>query len=113
MHVCHNCGREWVSEKRQPGFKEYCDGCDAYLHCCLNCRFHQPGRHNECQIPNTDWVGDRAGANFCEQFEFKTGGPGGPDTADTRQARDKLGHLFGDTPDEQAAPKSFDDLFGE
>lgn len=113
MHVCHNCGREWVSEKRQPGFKEYCEGCDAYLHCCLNCRFHEPGRHNECQIPNTDWVSDRAGANFCDQFEFKEAGAGAGNQQTTRKARQQFDQLLGGAPGEEKKPRSFDDLFGE
>ncbi len=112
MYLCHHCGMEWVSEKKQPGPKEFCERCSAYLHCCLNCRFHEPGRHNECQIPNTDWVGDRRGGNFCDQFEFKTSGAGGEDPGAARQAREQLDHLLGGAQEVKGKPKSFDDLFG-
>jgi hypothetical protein len=110
-YTCHACGHPWVSEKKQPAVKEFCERCSAYLHCCLNCRFHDPSRHNECHIPNTDWVGDRAGANFCDEFEFRAvgGAPGGDRAADARSGFDAL---FGDDGEESAAPKSLDDLFG-
>lgn len=110
MPRCHNCGAAWVSEKKAPGPKEYCETCSAYLHCCLNCRFHTPGRHNECAIPETDWVGDRAGANFCDQFEFRDGEDGLP--ADDQEMGAAFKALFGDieTP-RKAGPLSFDDLF--
>jgi hypothetical protein len=70
MKRCHQCGREWISDRKRPGFKEYCEACSAYLHCCLNCRFHDRTAHNQCFIPTTDWVADKAGPNFCDDFEF-------------------------------------------
>ena len=71
MKKCHACGHPWVSEKKSPGVKEYCERCYAYLHCCRNCRFYNPAFHNECAIPNTEWVSDKTGANFCDEFEFR------------------------------------------
>ncbi len=109
MKRCHKCGTEWVSEKRQPGVKEFCAHCSAYLHCCLNCRFYDPALHNECAIPNTEWVGDRRGANFCDEFEFADTSPKS-DTPDAKRdkARKALDGLFGaSTP----KPKTLDDLF--
>ncbi len=90
---CHKCAAEWHNEKRQPGVKECCEKCSAYLHCCLNCRFHDRSAHNECYIPNTDWVGDKRRANFCDQFEFAdkevdTGGDSKKDQA--KEAFDAL-----------------------
>ena len=113
MKRCHRCGTEWVSEKRQPGVKEYCANCSAYLHCCRNCRFHDTTRHNECKIPNTDWVGDRNSANFCGEFEFadtalETGG--GEKEQDARRALDGL---LGNEDGSGRKPSSFDDLFRE
>ena len=112
MKRCHRCGTEWISEKKQPAVKEYCPKCSAYLHACLNCRFHDPKVHNQCHIPTTDWVGDRAGANFCDEFEFR-------DTEETvlrqgekKQARQALDQLLGGAAaPESKKPSSLVDLF--
>jgi len=111
MRRCHNCGTEWVSEKKVPGPKEYCETCSAYLHCCLNCRHRTPGRHNECAVPNTDWVGDRAGPNFCEHFEF-TDASDAQLPEDDAEVSTAFRALFGDieTPRDEK-PMSFEDLF--
>ncbi|MBI4560107.1 MAG: hypothetical protein HY706_21140 [Candidatus Hydrogenedentes bacterium] len=95
MRRCHHCGAEWVNEKKQPGVKEYCDQCSAYLHCCLNCRYHDPLVHNECHIPTTDWVADKAGANFCDEFEFTDAATESADESGRDRARGELGRLFG------------------
>ena len=50
-------------------FKTVCDACGAYLHACQGCKFHQPGKPNECQIPNTDQVRDRGHFNYCDEFK--------------------------------------------
>ncbi|NIA13537.1 MAG: hypothetical protein GWP08_05605 [Nitrospiraceae bacterium] len=95
MKRCHRCGYEWISTLKQPAVKEICEGCNAYLHCCFNCRFRRPPANNQCEIPNTDWVADRQGCNFCDEFEFKD------TTADT-----------GEDPRQSAARDSFDALLG-
>ncbi len=114
MRACHRCGTEWVSDKRQPGVKETCVKCGAYLHCCLNCRFHDPHAHNECYIPNTEWVGDRKGANFCDEFEFRDTQPGEDENhseVKREKARKALEALLGDAGATGSKPKSLDDLF--
>ena len=66
-------------------------------------------------IPNTDWVGDRAGANFCDEFEFMDAGQDGASPDQEQQhARDALNSLFGEGGG-PAEPKGnpLDDLFGE
>ncbi|HEO71574.1 MAG TPA: hypothetical protein ENN80_09945 [Candidatus Hydrogenedentes bacterium] len=97
--------------------KETCDSCGAYLHCCLNCRFYDEHAHNKCYIPTTDWVGDRAGCNFCDEFTFAD--------ADVRQetgtrqfeARTLFDGLFGDGSEgpssEERGRGTFDRLFGD
>lgn len=102
MKRCHKCGTPWVSEKKQPAVKDYCENCTAYLHCCKNCRFYDPSRHNECQIGTTEWVGDREGANFCDEFEFKDSEAQSKDTAKSAKAKDALDNLFGG--EHEAAP---------
>jgi hypothetical protein len=114
MKRCHRCGNEWVSDKRQPGPKEFCSGCSAYLHCCLNCRFHDKHAHNQCQIPNTEWVSDRAGCNFCDEFEFAGTNAQTADAGKKDEARDAFSDLFGDAGSEpQKGPDDFKRLFGD
>lgn len=113
---CHKCGAPWESDLRQPGFKEVCSSCGAYLHCCMNCRFHTPTAHNQCYIPNTEYVADRKGLNFCEEFAFREGPPK-TQTGSQKQdkARQDFEGLFLDSADskDQAEKLSFDDLFKE
>ena len=114
MRQCHKCGAEWVSEKKRPAFSEYCDQCSAYLHCCKNCRFYEPGAHNDCRIGTTEWVADKARGNYCDEFEFA-------DTTKTSDSSRKsaggeaFDSLFDGTLDsEKKQEKSdFDSLFGD
>lgn len=100
--------------KKQPGPKDFCDGCSAYLHCCLNCRFYDEGAPNKCYIPNTEWVADKAGANFCDEFEFADDTTEGRGNQKESDARDAFHHLFGDNPDEAGTgPADFNKLFGD
>ncbi len=109
---CHRCGAVWQGAAAQPGFKETCAGCGAYVHCCLNCRFRNPALHNQCAIPETDWVGDRKHLNFCEQFEFARRPEAGAAPGPGGDARDRFGALFGDgAPADPPGPKGFEDLF--
>ena len=101
MKRCHQCGHPWASGKKQPSPKDFCEQCSAYLHSCLNCRYHEPGRHNECVIPNTDWVGDRAGGNFCDEFEFCDAIERGEETVGDR-GRQTLEGLFGESEEPSA-----------
>jgi len=123
MKTCHRCGSEWESPNRQPGFKEICVRCDAYLHCCKNCKHHRISAPNQCYIPNTEAIGDRAGMNFCEEFEFKDPAREQDGADKAKDARQELENLLG--PLEKKAldpdflggaskkPKSLDDLFGD
>lgn len=112
MRVCHRCGTPWDSIKRVPGVKEFCERCSAYLHSCLNCRHYNPSYHNQCAIPTTDWVGDKEGANFCDEFEFKDAAQPADNTPSTA-ARNALDSLFGDAkpPSEAEKLDQFKKLF--
>jgi len=112
MKRCHRCGEPWVSEKKQPGVKECCGKCSAYLHCCLNCKWHRPSAHNECYIPDSDWVGDRLGGNFCEHFEFSGEERKQEAVGKKEKARTALEDLLGGKAGDSKGPKSLDDLFG-
>ena len=65
---CYKCGNEVVIDKR-PWRTSTCPKCEAYLHCCLNCRFYEKNAHNECREPEAKWVRDKEIANFCDYFE--------------------------------------------
>ena len=102
---CHKCTKIVnIAANGQAGRRECCEHCNADLHCCLNCRFYEPGAHNECYIPNTEWVGDKAGGNFCDEFEFADREPGPSGAGAGEQARTALDRLFGDAGDR--APES-------
>ena len=115
MRKCHRCGAEWDGIKRVPGVKEFCTSCSGYLHCCLNCRHHNPAYHNQCAIPNTVWVGDKAGANFCDEFEFRDMETDSIDAKAAPSARNPLDALFGDAPRASDTEKldQFKKLFGD
>lgn len=66
---CWKCAAALSHDKTgRISFRAYCEVCLADLHCCKNCKFYQPGRANDCQIPGTDFVADREKNNFCEDF---------------------------------------------
>jgi hypothetical protein len=88
MGTCHQCGTTVTEE---VGFRTTCPTCQAYLHCCLNCKLYSPAAHNHCLSSTTEPVRDVAGTNFCEEFEFV--------------ARAKV-------EQKQTAKKRFDELFG-
>ena len=89
MGTCHSCGIVIADAVR---YRDTCPKCEAFLHCCLNCRLYSPGSHNHCLSPTTEMVGDVAAINFCDEFEFTS--------------RAKSGDVG------QAAKKKFDELFG-
>lgn len=93
--ACHSCGFEnELVTGRKVQRRDECERCGADLHCCRNCRFYDPARHNECSEPQAERVVDKERANFCDYFEPGSGGAGSG------------GGASGD-----AARKSFDDLF--
>lgn len=129
MKRCHRCGTPWESTLREPAVKEICPQCNAFLHCCRNCRFHSPPLHNQCQIPNSPWVGDRTGCNFCDEFEFRDADAAEAERAAQARAREALGDvlggveprpeagvqesLLGDRPEHKDPKDRFKDLFGD
>jgi len=87
----------------------------AYLHSCMNCRFYEEHAHNNCYIPTTDWVADKEGPNFCDEFEFADADQNPQKTAGKDQARDAFTSLFGDSPldtEKKAGLSDFEKLFG-
>lgn len=92
--ICWKCGKETGegSLEKLP-FRAECPHCRADLHVCKQCKFYQPGKRNDCMIPDTDFVADREKMNYCEEFKAATNltpGKQGP-TKDDIEKR-----LFGD-----------------
>ena len=67
MRKC-KCGTVWTGYGVQPRAKEICEGCQEYLHRCVNCRHHVAGR-SECPS-NRFYVGDKDVLNNCGEFEI-------------------------------------------
>jgi hypothetical protein len=91
MKVCHKCRRELPYNTRILR-SEQCPWCSADLHCCLNCRFHDPSAHNECHEVGTELIRYREQANYCGSFVFREGGMSEDDEAS--KAKKKLDSLF-------------------
>src|SRR2546428_795686 len=47
---CQGCGT--VADVERVGTRDVGARCTAYLHCCRNCAFYEPGLHNDCREPN-------------------------------------------------------------
>jgi len=105
---CWNCGKDLpdLAWGKVP-FRETCDHCHAALHCCRNCVHYHPGKPNDCEVPNTDFVADRTAVNFCE--DFKLSGKGPAKSGDINEASKRL---FGDD-DNPKPKKGFDSLFND
>jgi hypothetical protein len=93
MH-CFSCGAPIeLSAGERVGFADTCESCNADLHVCRNCRFHDPSAYNECRESSAERVRDRDRANRCEYFS-----PGdreaGADHAARDTARSALDDLF-------------------
>jgi hypothetical protein len=98
MKVCHHCGRE-VKLLADLQRTDSCSFCYSDLKCCSNCRFFDPGAHNQCREPQAEWCPEKSKANFCEFFEFlevsTIGRPGlGGAQSEKESARSAFNSLF-------------------
>ncbi len=91
MASCHACGKA-IEGTERVGFHAVCDACDADLHVCLNCRFHDPGASKQCREPAADLVVEKERANRCEWFQAGEGT--GTARTGEEEARAKLDALF-------------------
>jgi hypothetical protein len=94
MGRCYRCGTEWRKERR-PSHRDFCEKCNAYIHCCLNCKFYDEHAHNHCNIPNTEWVGDVEKGNFCDEFSFADRPAEESQAEGKGQAHEAFDQLFG------------------
>ena len=66
---CFSCNASIeLAAGERIGFADCCERCDADLHVCLNCQFHDPSAYNECRESSAERVRDRDRANRCEYF---------------------------------------------
>ena len=70
MRICYNCGAELRLRERVP-FKELCPKCDAFLHCCRNCRLYAPDAPNHCLSRTPEFVPGVESGNYCDEFVFR------------------------------------------
>ena len=89
---CYRCEGQ-VSTDGSVTRSDTCTSCGAYLHCCKNCAFYDKGAHNRCREPQSEWVTDREGANFCEFFTFSQKAAG-KDKKLEEETRRQLNELF-------------------
>lgn len=74
MYVCHSCKKELPELddiRGKVGRQDVCPHCYNDLHCCLNCKFHDPSYPNECREDSRAFIRERDKSNFCASFEFK------------------------------------------
>jgi hypothetical protein len=93
MKKCHKCLKD-LEIKTPVGRRDVCPFCGSDLHCCLNCAFHAPGIHNECQESQAERVIEKERSNFCDYFRFRDTASGnkGKNVGDSAKA--KLDALF-------------------
>ncbi len=66
---CCKCGEKIEYPSGSPvGKRDTCPKCDADLHCCRNCRYYDPGKHNQFAETQAEWVRYKEEANFCDYF---------------------------------------------
>lgn len=105
---CWNCSAPLLLNDNKVSFRSTCDQCHFYLHCCKNCTHYKPGSSNDCSIPGTERVADRAANNFCE--DFKILGKAANSKQDPSEAEKRL---FGDSDLKKPEPPTsrFNSLF--
>lgn len=91
VEACWRCGAA-IEAGTRVGRRETCLHCGSDLHCCRNCRFHDPTMHNECREPQAERQVDKERGNFCDWFSLGGQAAAG-DKAATARAR--LDALFG------------------
>ena len=92
MFNCHKCGT--VIDRRGISRRDTCDRCDADLHVCLNCRFHDRSASKQCTETQAGFVRVKDRANFCGWFQPRSS-PATPAGDDARAAaRKALDDLF-------------------
>jgi hypothetical protein len=96
-YYCHKC-RNQIEFVIKVGIKvgrnDTCVHCAADIHVCKNCRFYNPSLHNQCRIPEADFIRDREAANFCPHFDILDRDAAPEQDDSVTKARAKLDNLF-------------------
>lgn len=90
---CWKCKNE-IKGIEKVGRSGTCPYCQAYLHCCFNCRFYDKFAYHECKEPQAEWVKEKDSANFCDYFSSVKEKPKNHKTLSKEEARKKLNELF-------------------
>jgi len=70
MIRCAFCDKE-VDFEGKVSRNDTCPHCHRDLHCCLQCKFYDPGSYNDCKEVIAEGVVDKDRANFCDYFVLK------------------------------------------
>ena len=90
MIRCSFCGNQ-IDRHGKIARGDTCPHCGRDLHCCMQCRFYDPGSYNECREVSAERVVDKERANFCDYFVMRgeTGNRSGKEAL-ARQALEQL-----------------------
>ncbi len=91
VEACWRCGAA-IEARDRIGRRDACLACGSDLHCCRNCRFHDPTMNNECREPQAERQVDKERGNFCDWFSLR-GAVGAVDKG--AEARARLAAMFG------------------
>lgn len=70
MIRCTFCEKE-IEFQGRVSRSDTCPHCGHNLHCCLQCKFYDPGSYNECKEVSAERVVGKERANFCDYFILK------------------------------------------
>jgi hypothetical protein len=94
--ICWKCGAtiEITVAANRVGKSDTCPACDYDLHSCLNCRFYDAAKHNQCAETQAEWVRDKEAANYCDYFSPNTSPRAGSGPSKAGDAKKKFDSLF-------------------
>ena len=67
MTKCAFCKKE-IEFGGKISRTDTCPHCSRDLHCCLQCKFYDPGSYNECKEVMAERVVGKDRTNFCDHF---------------------------------------------
>ena len=91
MMKCAFCHKEIEFEDKVSRC-DTCPHCGYDLHCCLQCKFYDPGAYNECKEVMAERVVDKDRSNFCDYFALR--GTEGSQFGRKAMAKQALEDLF-------------------
>jgi hypothetical protein len=91
MMKCAFCDKEIEFEDKVSRY-DTCPHCGCDLHCCLQCKFYDPGSYNECKEVMAERVVDKDRSNFCDYFILR--GTEGSQFGRKKMAKQALEDLF-------------------